>query len=127
MIIEIEGRTYHGVDVSQLSLRNTLTLQRELAATGISSARTWEEVQGLIREFSALPEAERGSHPEGLFLTALTIWAARVSAGEDLSLLDAVDVPLSAVRFIAEPTDHKVPAGKAQAGRTPAKGGKKRR
>ena len=53
--------------------------------------------------------------PEALFLTAVTIWAARVTAGEEMGLLDAVDIPAASVRWIAEPSDKKAAAaGKAQ-------------
>jgi hypothetical protein len=113
--------------VSDLSLKRTLELQRELVTTGISSARTWGEVQGLMNEFMGMTPGERARHPEALFLTALTIWAARVGSGEDLTLLDACDVPLSAVQWVAEPADNLPAAvGKAPA-RAKAAGGKPRK
>ncbi len=49
MILVINGKTYPGTSMSDLSLKRTLELQRELVTTGISSARTWGEVQGLIK------------------------------------------------------------------------------
>ena len=74
-----------------------------------------KDVVAFASEFQALDKAERENHPEVLFLTALTIWAARVTAGEELGLLDAVDIPAAAVRWIAEPSDKKAAAaGKAQ-------------
>ena len=127
-IIVINGKHYPAVHIEELSLRHTLVLQRELVLTNISSARSWPEVKDLVHEFSALPHADREVHPEALFLTALTIWAARVTAGEDITLLDAVDVPLSQVKFVAEPTDRKEPEGKGApraAGAKPKTSGKK--
>ena len=115
MILVIGDKKYPGVAVNELSIRHTLALQRELAVTNISSAKTWADVRALLSEFQALDKAERENHPEVLFLTALTIWAARVTAGEELGLLDAVDIPAAAVRWIAEPSDKKAAAaGKAQ-------------
>ena len=111
-LIVIGDKHYPLVDIEKLSLKHTLVLQRELSLTNISSARTWAEARELVREFQSISKEERESHPEALFLTALTIWAARVTAGEDLTLLDAVDVPLSQVRFVHEPTDRKAPEGK---------------
>jgi hypothetical protein len=70
-------------------------------------------VRALLSEFQALDKAARENHPEALFLTALTIWAARVTAGEELGLLDAVDIPAASVHWIAEPTDKAAP-GKAR-------------
>ena len=127
MILVIGEKKYPAASVSDLSLKRTLELQRELVTTPISSARTWGEVQGLMNEFMGMTPGERAHHPEALFLTALAIWAARVGSGEDLTLLDACDVPLSAVQWVAEPAD-KLPAavGKAPA-RAKAAGGKPRK
>lgn len=127
MILVIGEKKYPAASVSDLSLKRTLELQRELVTTGISSARSWADVQALMESFVSLSVEERAAHPEALFLTALTIWAARVGAGEDLTLLDACNVPLSAVQWVAEPAD-KLPAavGKAPA-RAKAAGGKPRK
>lgn len=118
MILVIGDKHYPGVAVSELSIRHSLALQRELAVTNISSAKTWADVRALLTEFQALDKAARENHPEALFLTALTIWAARVTAGEEMGLLDAVDIPAASVRWIAEPSDRQ-PAGKARPRRSP--------
>ena len=115
MILVIGDKHYPGVAVNELSIRHSLVLQRELAVTNISSAKTWADVRALLAEFQALDKAGRENHPEALFLTAVTIWAARVTAGEEMGLLDAVDIPAASVRWIAEPSDKKAAAaGKAQ-------------
>ena len=118
MILVIGDKHYPGVAVSELSIRHSLALQRELAVTNISSAKTWADVRALLAEFQALDKAGRENHPEALFLTAVTIWAARVTAGEEMGLLDAVDIPAASVRWIAEPGDRR-PAGKARPRRSP--------
>ena len=118
MILVIGDKHYPGVAVSELSIRHSLALQRELAVTNISSAKTWADVRALLAEFQALDKAGRENHPEALFLTAVTIWAARVTAGEELGLLDAVDIPAASVKWIAEPAD-RAPAGKARPRRSP--------
>ena len=87
MILVIGDKHSPRVAVDQLSIRHTLALQRELAITNISSAKTWADVRKLLADFAEMEPAERENHPEVLFLTALTIWAARVTAGEDLGLL----------------------------------------
>ena len=107
MIIVIGDQHYPLVGLEDVSLKHWLQLQRELTVTGISGARSIDEIKDTIREFAHLSRAEQLRHPEGLFLTAVTVWAARVTAGEDLSLLDAVDVSLSELRFVAEPADRK--------------------
>lgn len=115
MILIIDGKRYPAVTIGDLSLRHTLELQRELITTNISTAKTWMDVQALLEEFTATPEDKRAEHPEALFLSALTIWATRVTAGEQLSLLEAVDIPPSSVQWVKEPTDHEEPEGKAPA------------
>lgn len=125
MILVIGTKHYPGVAVSELSIRHTLALQRELAVTNISSAKTWADVRGLLAEFQALDKKDRENHPEALFLTAVTIWATRVSAGEELGLLDAVDIPAASVRWIAEPSDKK--AAEAAEGKARAPRGARRK
>lgn len=119
MILVIGDKHYPRVAVDELSIRHTLALQRELAITNISSAKTWADVRKLLADFSTMEPAERENHPEVLFLTALTIWAARVTAGEDLGLLEAVDIPATSVRWVAEPSDKAAPAGKSRPRRAP--------
>ena len=114
MILIIGDKHYPRVAVDELSIRHTLALQRELAITNISSAKTWADVRKLLADFAELEPAERENHPEVLFLTALTIWATRVTAGEDLGLLEAVDIPATSVRWVAEPSDKAEPTGKAR-------------
>lgn len=117
MILVIGDKKYPGVSIDELSLRHVMALQRELVVTNISEAKTLADVQAMLAEFAALPKDERENHPEAPFLTAVTIWAARVTAGEELGLLEAVDFPArTKVLLVKEPND-KAPAGKAQAPR----------
>jgi len=113
VIVVVGDKHYPGVQVEDLSLLNVMALQRELTLNNISRCKTWEDVQGLVSEMAALSTKDRKAHPEMLFMTCLLVWAARVSAGERVSLLDAVDVPVSQVRFVNEPQDRA--PGKAKA------------
>lgn len=126
MIIVIGDKHYPHVQIEDLSLTHVMALQRELVLTDISSCKSWADVRRMVGEFQALPTKKRPDHPEFLFLTALTVWAARVTSGERLSLLDAVDVPLDRLRFVAEPHDlepgGKAPARSSQTGSAPGAG-----
>lgn len=113
MIVIVGDKHYPGVQIEDLSLLNVMALQRELALNNISRCKTWEDVRGLVSEMAALSTEDRKAHPEMLFMTCLLVWAARVSAGERVSLLDAVDVPVTQVRFVSEPQDRA--PGKAKA------------
>lgn len=121
MIVVVGNKHYPGVQVEDLSLLHVMALQRELTLNNISRCKTWEDVQALVSEMAALAAEDRKAHPEMLFMTCLLVWAARVSAGERVSLLDAVDVPVSQVRFVTEPQDRA--PGKAKA---PAKKGSRK-
>lgn len=115
MIVIVGDRRYPGVQIEDLSLAHCMALQRELTITNISSCKTWADVRRMAAEYQQLSVADRGNHPEFLFLLSLYVWAARVSAGERLDLLDAVDVPVSQISFVAEPHDREEPEGKATA------------
>jgi hypothetical protein len=120
VIVIVGDKHYPGVQVEDLSLLNVMALQRELTLHNISRCKTWEDVQGLVSEMAALSTEDRKAHPEMLFMTCLLVWAARVSAGERVSLLDAVDVPVTQVRFVSEPQDRA--PGKAKAPKRSPKG-----
>ncbi len=104
MILDIDGAQYPVVHIEQLTLAKVLALQAELAANpSITSVRSWREIRRLWDEYSSLPDREAQlNHPESVFLTALIIWSARVSAGDDVTLLEAADVRLQAVRWIRD-------------------------
>ena len=129
MILVIGGKKYPRATVDELSIKHILVLQRELvelSAAGVTSAKTWTDVRALLSEFSRLSEKEQADHPEFLFLISLTIWATRVSAGEEVTLGGALDIPLTSIQFVAEPTD-KAPAGKAQPRQTGAPKAKRKK
>lgn len=113
-ILVVNGKHYQLAALEDVSLRHALALQRELAVTNISSARTWADVKALLEDVAALEPAERVRHPESVFVTALTVWASMVAAGEDVGLLEAVDIPMTCIRFVTEPTDKAQPAGKGK-------------
>lgn len=115
MIVVVGEKRYPGTQIEDLSLAHAMALQRELTITNISSCKTWADVRAMAQDYQTMPAAERGNHPEFLFLLSLYVWAARVSAGERLDLLDAVDVPISQIHFVAEPHDKAEPEGKAKA------------
>ena len=120
MLLQIGDKRYPVRDLEQLSLRLAAQLQHELASgtfDRITSVRSMDDLRGVLGTWGNLPKAEKVRHPEAMFLTCLTVWASRAMAGEDLSLLDAVDVPMSAVEWIREPSDRQeAPGPKARPG-----------
>ncbi len=86
----------------KMSLRQQMVLQRELAVTNISSCRTMKDILLLLQSIPRMTKGAIADHPEGMFLIGVMVWASRVCAGEDISLLEAVDVPFDELRFIED-------------------------
>lgn len=127
MLVEIEGRRYKVPAMEDLQLRHVAELQHELAGDSrITSLRDWAEIRAALGEWGDLPKAEQLKHPEAMFFTCLTVWAARVMAGDEVSLLEAVSVPARQVRWIVEPSDKQAGEGPGKAPR-PASAGADRR
>ncbi len=105
----LDGKIYSGVAVEDLSLRALLDLERESAELG-RTIRTHdiETISDALAE--CVTDEERSAHPDGPWLLAITIWAARRLAGDGLSFADAIDFPLSKIQFLPDPEDHKRPA-----------------
>lgn len=108
MLIEIDGRRYPVAGIEDLELRHIAQLQYELGSgefDGITSLRTVDQIKAEFGRWGNLSKAERATDPNALFLTCFTVWAARNLAGERLTLMEAISVPASALRIIAEPSD----------------------
>ena len=122
MIVEVAGRRYPVKQLEDLSMRHAAQLQFELrsgAFDRITDLRTMEDIAAFLVEWGLLSRAERANHPNAMFLTCFVVWASRVSAGDDVSLLEAVDVPHHQVSWIREPSDRQeAPSPKAQGGRS---------
>jgi hypothetical protein len=91
----IEGRTY---PVIEATLADHIALQ---GATGLSRA----DVEDLFTRVRALSDRERERSDDAMLAAGLTVWFARRRAGENLTLEQACDVPMSAVEFVREPGD----------------------
>ena len=126
MLIEIAGKRYPLKRVEDLELRHVAQLQHELGSgqfDGITSLRTLGEIKAALGRWGTLSASERAQHPDGIFLTCFTVWAARRLAGEDLTLMEAISVPAASIRHIIEPSDRDGgDQGKART-RRPGSGG----
>ena len=126
MLLEIDGKRYPVKAMEDLELRHVAKLQHELSNNpGITSLTGWGDIRRVLGEWGNLPKREREAHPEGMFLTCLTIWASRVLAGEDLTLMEAISVPARKILWVAEPSDRAAGdgEGKAHAPRSGSGGG----
>jgi hypothetical protein len=130
MLIEIDGRRYPVKRIEDLELRHIAALQHELASEDlrrVTSLRTLAEIEKALAAWGSLKPAERKLSPEGLFLTCFTVWAARVLAGESLTLVEAISVPAKSLRMIEEPGDRQAGEGQGKARKRPSGSGGARR
>jgi hypothetical protein len=93
--IIIQGVAY---PLLEATLADHLALK---AATGLSRA----DLEDLHQRVRALDEHDRNRSDEALLLAGITVWFARRRAGENLTLEEACDVPMSEVEFVREPGD----------------------
>lgn len=122
MLIEIDGRRYPVKRMEDLELRHVAQLQYELGSgdlDGITSMRTLEDIKQALGRWGTLDRAEQERHPDALFLTCFTVWAARRLAGESATLMESISIPATSMRIITEPGD-KAGGGQGKAqGRRP--------
>lgn len=101
----IDGKVYTLGAVDDISLKDLVLFNTQAADMGLTER--WNDVERVATEINALTPEQAESHPDKLLMTAVTIWVARRLAGDDLSFGDAIDLPLSKVKWIADPGDKK--------------------
>jgi hypothetical protein len=101
----IDGREYPAVDHSSASLLHLMELKqqtREFTEDGKGLGMAALQAIGV----SAAQAQAEGEVPEGADLwMAVMVFLTRRAAGEKLSFLEAIDVPLGSIEVVAEPGD----------------------
>jgi hypothetical protein len=124
----IGDKTYDAAAIENLSLKMLLDLERQSESMGrrLSVA----EIRRSTAEMEALAtDAEREAHPFAAWMLAVVLWASRVLAGEQVTFADAIDFPMSQLRFLPEPQDRRPPVNPTKpraVGKGSARGGKPR-
>lgn len=132
MIVVIGDKHYPGVQPEDLSLLNIMVLEQELTLWPVSRCKTFKDVMELWAEVTNIKDKVAAeNHPEMRFLTGLMVWMARVSAGERIGFIDAIDVPIMKdgkkhLQFIDEPRDRLPGKAKAPAKKRPSPKGSAR-
>lgn len=108
MKFKLYDKVYDGGALDELSLKLILQLEKETAEFG--RPLNISDVQSMSNSVQALKtDAERAAHPDVMWLTAISIWAARKIAGDQVTFDQAIDFPLTALTILPEPQDHKQP------------------
>lgn len=106
------GKTIYSLAaLDELSLKDLLALRGQLADLGVPE--TWNDIVAASDEMTRMDDPDE--HELSLLVFAVTIWAARRSAGDELTFGDAIDFPLSSITYLAVPQDKRPKARKAPA------------
>jgi hypothetical protein len=120
-----DGPIYRFDAVERLTLKDYLLLERQSGELGRTI--TANELETWQAEFSQLTtDAERKAYPDGAWLLAVTLWAARRTGGEDISFDDAISFPMKDLKLLPDPGDNKPPADPTRARRGSARAAKPR-
>lgn len=110
--ISIGGKVYETRSVDKISLKDLVTFRSQAADLGLDTS--FSQVEAMI----ALPVAELEAHPDNLLALAVTVWATRRVAGDDVTLAEAIDVPMADIQWLPDPEDHKPGEAKRPTSRT---------
>lgn len=114
---KIGTKVYTTAALDEISLRDLILFNTQAADLGLEER--WADVERIATEMSNLDEAGAEAHPGKMLMIGVTIWASRRLAGEQVTLEQAVDIPLNSIAFLPATEDRKPGPTKARKG--PAK------
>lgn len=105
--IEIDGKVYSTATLDEISLRDVVLFNSQAKDIGLDVS--FADVEQISNEMAELGDTDV-THPDAMIMFAVTIWAARRIAGDDVTLGEAIDVPMKSIKVIEArkaPKDHK--------------------
>lgn len=127
MKFQIGSERYDLQALDRLTLAEILRLEFETESLG--RPMKWSQVRAMAEALDGLTAEEFEAHDDSLWVVALGIWVSRLRQGEAVTLAEAIDFPLSDLKFLPEPGDHKPgkasksPKGSAGGAKPQANGG----
>lgn len=104
--IDPASTVYRLADLEDLSLRDHLVLEQQTADLG--RRLDLPTIDAMNRSLiDCKDDAERRVHPDGPWVLAVCIWAARRKAGEDVTFEQAIDFPMKKLEYLPDPEDRK--------------------
>jgi hypothetical protein len=120
-----DGPIYRFDAVERLTLKDYLLLEHQ--SEGLGRRITSNELETWQNEFAKLKtDEERKAYPNGAWLLAITLWAARRTGGDDISFDEAISFPMKDLRILPDPGDNAPPADPTRARRGSARAAKPR-
>jgi hypothetical protein len=108
----LEGRTYTTASLDEITLLDVLAFGPSAEAVGLNV--TWVEVEELAQLMAAAEPDVEFPTQDLLLVTAATIWASRRAAGDRVTFGEAIDVPMSEIRFLPPTKDNRPDPSKAR-------------
>ena len=85
----LNDKHYETGDLRQLQIRDQVRLERWLARSDLTDARSYEDVIQIASELAQLPDSKmQRAHPDFKVYVMIGIWVAMLQAGEDAKLDD---------------------------------------
>lgn len=111
MRFRIADAEYDAATIEDITLRDTLVFERQMADLG--RPMSWPDMMRMIVRLAAIPDpSTRGEDPDAMWSLAVTIWASKRLAGEDVTVAEATDFRLSDLVFLPDPvTESPTKAG----------------
>jgi hypothetical protein len=100
MKVVIDGKVYDGRTIDSLTIKHALQFNRECEAGGYGV--NWADVERVRAEVIDLGEESGAKHPQALLLTAVSVWATLVAAGEEVTFESVISRPLGQMTFIVD-------------------------
>lgn len=115
--IVLRGKTYTILKPSDLTLK--MLLQLEIETEQFGKRMTLADFERLDAEWAAHRASTAGAsiHPAAVWLVAVTVWASKRLAGEEVTFEDAIDFSFDEIKAVPTPQDRKPPAGRKAAPR----------
>lgn len=111
------GKVYDAADLDLIPLRDILLFEQQTKDMG--RAVEWSQIEAWGEQLDALKtDDEKARHPGAMWLTAVTVWASRRIAGENVNFDEAVNIPMRDLVFLPDPQDRKAAANPTTARRT---------
>lgn len=101
--IRIGETVYEVQSIERLTIKEALMLEQETAQLG--RPLSWAQILAAAADLKGLSREEYLAHPLGLWFTAFLIYTARLRAGEQLTLAEAIDFPIGDLTVLADPED----------------------
>lgn len=105
--IDSSGKIYDIGAIDRLRLVDLILMQEQTKALGREI--TMADVQVMKDNLAELEPEERAAHVDQLWIVAIGIFAARRIAGDNIGFEEAISFPITALKWLPEPSDRQAP------------------